>query len=124
MAVAARRERKLKQEDVATQVERITTLAGQHLSATQALISQIESGKITSSRLIRPMCELLQIPEPMHFTDELMKAWWTAGHLLRGKNMALFRSQLDAMQSTLKALGLSSADVPANGDTPPDKTRK
>src|SRR5213595_3712980 len=62
MAVAARKDRKLTQEELAVVVARHSKL-----TATQALISQIESGKITNSRLIRPICELLEIPEPMHF---------------------------------------------------------
>lgn len=113
MAVAARRERKWTQDELAEKLARHAKT-----TATQALISQIESGKIVSSKLIRPMCELLDIPEPMHFTDELMKAWWSAGHLLRGKNMNLFRTQLEALQSMIKALGAGEEAAAGNENKP------
>lgn len=112
LMVAGRKERKWTQDELA---ERIARRA--KLTATQALISQIESGKITNSRLIRPISEELSIPEPMHFTDEKMKQWWLAGHLMRGKDMALFKSQLDAVQATLKALGINPQPVANDGDS-------
>lgn len=102
--IAARKERKWTQAELAEKVSR----HAKQLGATQPLISQIESGEIVTSRLIRPISELLHIPEPMHFTDEHMKRWWVAGHLMRNKQMKLFEHQLDAIEATLKALNVTA----------------
>lgn len=107
---AGRKDRKWTQDELG---ERVTRHA--KLPASQALVSQIESGKITSSKLVRPICEVLSIPEPMHFTDERMKRWWLAGHLMRGAKMEVFESQLESMEAILKALGIT-VSVAANDD--------
>lgn len=105
LMVAARTGRKWKQADLAT---RVTKRSKMH--ASQALISQIESGVIGSSRLVRPICEELSIPEPMHFQDEMMKQWWLTGHLMRGENMALFKQHLELAKSTLTLTQQKSDD--------------
>jgi transcriptional regulator with XRE-family HTH domain len=102
LMAAGRRDRKWTQEELGEKIARHSKLP-----ASQALISQIESGKITSSKLVRPICEVLSIPEPMHFTDERMKRWWLAGHLMRGAKMEVFESQLESMEAILKALGVT-----------------
>jgi len=117
----ARKERKWKQSELAEKVARTSKL-----SCTQALISQIESGAIQSSRLIRPISDMLAIPEPMRFRDDLDKQWWLAGHYMRTKNPDLFRAQLAAMEAMSKALPAqndeqSSDDVAAEKQPP---TRK
>ena len=98
LMVAARRERKWTQEELATRVHRHSKL-----TATQAAISQIESGVSSSSKLVRPICEVLSIPEPMHFDDEDMKQWWLTGHLMRAKNMKLFQLQLEVAKELAKS---------------------
>ena len=111
--IAARRERKWKQAELAAKVQ-------QHsgLTASQPLISQIESGEIGSSKLIRPICEILSIPEPMHFTDELMKRWWLAGHLMRHGAMPLFESQLELAEKIAKQF---AANEDTAGDDPDER---
>ena len=118
--VTARKERKWKQAELAEKVERHVKHA---LSATQSLISQIESGEIVTSRLIRPISELLAIPEPMHFVDETMKRWWVAGHLMRAKQMKLFEHQLGVVESMLNALN-NSADDEDDAKAPARTTEK
>lgn len=113
--ISARRGRKWKQADLAAKVTKRSKLP-----ASQALISQIESGVIGSSRLVRPICEELSIPEPMHFQDDLMKQWWLTGHLMRGENMALFKQHLELTKSTLSAIQQANEEEDED-DEPPAK---
>lgn len=63
---------------------------GRRVGTSQNMVSNIESGKVASSKFILPICKVLGIPPPMFFESEEQKAWSQLGHLLRRKSMKKF----------------------------------
>jgi transcriptional regulator with XRE-family HTH domain len=119
LAVSARKERKWTQEELAKRITAHTRMTAPQLTATQAAVSQLESGAISSSRLVRPISELLAIPEPMNFRDELDKEWWLAGHQLRDGDMEVFKLQLQLAKQMAKSI--LGRDIKPENDQPEDK---
>jgi transcriptional regulator with XRE-family HTH domain len=93
------------------------------LKVSQAIISKIESGETSASKLIQPICQLLSIPQPLHLTDPDERAWMQLGRVLRAKNPDQARAALQLVETMVKALdGAESAEIPGPSQSP--KQRK
>lgn len=86
-----------------TQVE-----LGRRVGTSQNMISLIESGEVTSSQFILPICRALSIPPPMFFEDEDDRTWIQLGRLLRRRDMNVFRRALSLVESMVHAIGAAS----------------
>lgn len=68
----------------------------------QAQISNIENGKVGSSKAVVPLVQLLHIPYPrQYFEDELDQRWVVAGRVLRRVNEAGLRGLLAAAEAMI-----------------------
>ena len=74
---------------------------GGRVGTSQNIISLIESGEVSSSTFVMPICRVLRIPPPMHFQDEDDATWSQLGHLLRTKNMKQFRRAMALVESMI-----------------------
>lgn len=69
------------------------------VGTSQNMISNIESGGVTSSKFVLPICRALSIPPPMFFESEDQKSWSQLGHVLRGKSMKKFKLAMALVES-------------------------
>lgn len=106
----ARKDHGMSQEDL-----------GQKVGSSQAMISKIESGESGSSKLVRPICVLLNIPLPEHFTDEAERAWVQAGRVLRHRNPEQAKATLALVESMAKQY--EDAEQPAEPEPPRNGNR-
>lgn len=72
------------------------------VGTSQNMISNLESGGVTSSKFVLPICRVLSIPPPMFFESEDQKLWSQLGHVLRGKNMKQFRRAMALVESMIE----------------------
>jgi len=94
---------------------------GAKVKTSQNIISEIESGKVTSSGFILPICKVLKIPPPRHFESEDDATWSQLGHLLRTKNMKQFRRAM----AMIEAMVEDETDAkPANDEQAKSSNRK
>lgn len=63
---------------------------GARVGTSQNIISLIESGEITSSQFIGPICEVLKIPEPANFSNQAQVEWSRLGFILQHKDSQQF----------------------------------
>lgn len=94
---------------------------GARVGTSQNIVSLIESGEVTSSSYIMPICKLLKIPPPMHFENEEDATWSQLGHLLRTKNMKQFRRAMALVESMLED---EAETKPANDESRKPANRK
>lgn len=101
---------------------RVGTLMGTE-PFSQAMISKIESGASTSSRLIKPICQVLSIPLPQHFVDEDDRAWSQLGHVLRRLDPDQYKLLLAQVEFAAERAeqAKSNPDQPANPVTKPNE---
>ena len=59
----------------------------------------MESGQFSSSKYVRPVCDVLSIPEPNNFANEDDRSWVQLGRLLRSRNMEQFRRAMSLVES-------------------------
>lgn len=95
---------------------------GARVGTSQNIISLIESGEVSSSQYVMPICRVLKIPPPMHFSDDEQKAWSQLGHLLRTKNMKQFRRAMAMIEAMVE--DEQDAEKPANDEAPRPTSRK
>lgn len=109
--VRARKEHKLTQAELAMRV-----------GTSQNIVSLIESGGVSSSAFIMPICKVLKIPPPMHFEDDDQKSWSELGHMLRHRNMKQFRRAMALVQAMVE--DEEEEAKPANDEEPKRENRK
>jgi transcriptional regulator with XRE-family HTH domain len=95
---------------------------GARVGTSQNIVSLIESGEVTSSSYILPICKVLKIPPPMHFENEDDALWSQIGHRLRTKNMKQFRRALALVEAMID--DEDDEQKPANDQTSKPATRK
>lgn len=95
-------------------------LAGK-LRASQALISKIESGEVSSSSLVLPICRLLSIPLPEHFVDEFERSWVQLGRALRHRSPNQAKATLELIKSIVEQAGEPGAEE--KRDAIPDENK-
>jgi transcriptional regulator with XRE-family HTH domain len=112
IAVRARKDAKLSQREL-----------GAKVGTSQNMISEIETGGVSSSGFIGPICKVLKIPPPVHYEDDDQKAWSQLGHLLRTKNLSQFRRLMALAETMVDAPAEAPAAAPADelGDRPERK---
>lgn len=103
-----------RRKEVMTQAE-----LAMRVGTSQNMISNIESGNVTSSKFILPICRVLSIPPPMFFESDEQKAWSQLGHVLRGKSMKKFKLAMALVESMV-----SDEDEEAANDQSRDESRK
>lgn len=75
------------------------------LGTTQPTISDIETGEISQSKLVTPICDALGIPLPYEPVEDAMeRRWIEAGRLLRHRRGDVFIQQLENIESLVKLL--------------------
>lgn len=100
---------------------RVGVIIGDTVS--QAMISKIENAETsTSSTLILPICQVLDIPVPQHFTDERDRAWYHLGHFLRHADPDGYKLELARLEHQAKRLREQQEGAPATKE--PDDPRK
>lgn len=90
---------------------------GGRVGTSQNMISNIESGQVTSSKFVLPICRTLSIPPPMFFESEDQKAWSQLGHVLRHKNMKQFRRAMALVEAMVED---EEAEAQASEGRPPE----
>jgi|ERR1044071_5936945 transcriptional regulator with XRE-family HTH domain len=91
---------------------------GARVGTSQNIISLIESGEITSSGYVLPICKALGIAPPQFHENEEQKHWSQLGHLLSAKSPKQFRRALALVESMLEDAGESEAAGPSGNGTP------
>lgn len=84
----------------------------------QAAISKIEDGKVTSSRYIKAICVVLAIPLPQHFVDENDRAWSQLGHFLRARDPEAYKLELARLELQAKRLREANSNPEQTPDSP------
>lgn len=104
----------MKQEDLAIAVGKI--VRGVLDEPSQAAISKIEAGKVTTSRYVVPICTALSIPLPEHMANADDRDWIRIGRVLRARDAEQYKHFLALMENATKKL----EPVP-DDETPPKK---
>lgn len=95
---------------------------GARVGTSQNIISLIESGKVESSQYVLPICDVLDIPPPVHYSSDDQKNWSQLGHVLRNKSMKKFRRAMALVEAMVE--DDDEAEKPANNTTDPTLSRK
>lgn len=96
MMIRARTSQKISQDALA---ERAVAMAPNLLRGSQAVISRLESGDIASSRLVVPICRILDIPLPSHYVDDTERKWIELWRRLNEKDPARAAATLQFLRS-------------------------
>ncbi len=75
---------------------------GARVGTSQNIISLIESGEVESSQYVLPICDVLEIPPPIHYASEDQKIWSQLGHVLRNKNPKQFRRAMALVEAMVE----------------------
>lgn len=86
------------------------------VGTSQVMISNLESGAASSSKYVLPICNVLGIPLPEHFTDEVERAWAQLGRVIRAKGL---EQQKAATKVVMALAGITDDDLRAAGLLPP-----
>jgi hypothetical protein len=95
----ARDGRKMSQEELQS---RAVAMAPDLLRGSQGVISRIESGKIQSSRLVVPICRILDIQLPSHYVDDQEREWVEMWRRYREKAPARAAAALAFLKAQLE----------------------
>lgn len=87
----------------------------------QAMISKIESGASTSSKFVKPICQVLSIALPEHFADESDRAWVQLGRVLRARNLDQYRHWLAVIEQAASA---DAAPIPTPEPEQPKREKR
>ena len=108
--IRARKEHELTQKEL-----------GAKVGTSQNIVSLIESGEVSSSQYVLPICKVLGIPPPRFFENEDDAAWSQLGHLLRTKNMKQFRRAMALIEAMIED---EAEEKPANDEAGERPSRK
>jgi transcriptional regulator with XRE-family HTH domain len=108
---AARRLEKFTQGELGVKV-------GIPADSAQAMISQIETGAVSGSKFVLPICRVLGIPPPMHFITPAQRKWSTLGHRLEKASKVQFEQVLGLIESML-----AGTEAPPETEKPTPKVR-
>lgn len=71
----------------------------ERVATSQNVISLLESGRVTSSSFVLPICGVLGIAPPTVLEDEQLERWVAAGRALRSRDPARFARPLAVLAS-------------------------
>lgn len=92
------------------------------VGTSQVMISLIESGEVSSSKFIKPICQALgNIPPPEHFADELNRRWAKFGQMLRSRGL---EKQEAAIRAVIALGGFTDEDLKEWGLLEDDEAKK
>ena len=94
---------------------------GGRVGTSQNIVSMIESGEVSSSKFIVPICRFLKIPVPQNFDSDEQKVWSELGHVLRNKNMKQYRRALALIEAMVED---DAETKPANDESEAAPKRK
>lgn len=90
---------------------------GDKVGVSQVMISKIESGESSSSKLVIPICRLLSIPPPAYFLDDWQQRWYELGHVLRFRDPDQADAAIRLVESMTKRLDVAAPEPdPKPGD--------